>query len=74
MKDTQGYIMEYTTKYGLRQRAVMLHNEQTKVYSDNKKAFLRLIDDDGNYKRNEVGQALISVKHVSELTQIGFQD
>jgi len=74
MKDSQGYIVEYATKNGKMQRAVALHREQTKIFKDSARAFLRLIDIDGNYIENKDGKKIISVKQISELTIIGFQD
>lgn len=74
MKDTEGYIVEYTKKDGSKQQAYMRHKEQTKNYSDYQRAFLRLINKEGDFMTNEEGKKVIAVKHLSELTRIGFVD
>lgn len=74
MKDTHGYIVEYTTKEGKKQKALMLLHEQTQDYTKYNRVFLHLLNDDLTPMKNEEGKKLISVRYVSELTRIGFQD
>lgn len=74
MKETKGNIVEFTNKNGEKQKAVMLHHEQTWQFTKYNRAFIRLLNDDGSYKTNEDGKKLIGVELLSKLTQIGFQD
>lgn len=74
MKDHQGYIVEYINKDGSRQRAIAIHNEQSNAYSDFGRAFLRLIDANGNYTLDENGKKVIAIKYWSHLIRIGFID
>jgi hypothetical protein len=70
----QGVIFKYKTKEGTEQKAVAVHSEQTPAYSNFRKAFLRLLNDDFTEKTNEKGKKIVAVKHYNELIQIGFMD
>jgi hypothetical protein len=52
----QGVIFKYKTKDGIEQKAVAVHNEQTREFSDYRKAFLRLLNDDLTEKKDNEGK------------------
>lgn len=74
MNKKAGKIVSYIDKEGKVQKAIALHHEQTAAYKIHAKVFLRVVNDDLSYKKSPEEKYIISVKHVSELTDIGFTD
>lgn len=71
---SKGVIFKYKDKNGEVVKAVALNEEQNSRFSDYGKVFLRILDDDYNFKKTEDGKKLIAVKNGNELIQIGFWD
>lgn len=70
----KGIIYKYEDKEGKEQKGVAFHEEQTEAYTKYNKVFLRLLNDDYDFKINNEGKKLISVKDINLLTQVGFWD
>lgn len=71
---SKGIIFEYVDKNGIMVKAVALHDEQKPCYSNYRKVFLRILNDDYTFKKTEEGKGTIAVKNSNELTQTGFLD
>lgn len=71
---SKGVIFKYKDKDGVTVKAVALNDEQHSQFSDYGKVFLRVLDDDDNFKKTEDGKWIIAVKNGNELIQIGFWD
>lgn len=71
---SKGVIFKYKNKDGEIVKAVALNDEQESCYSDHGKMFLRILDDDYNFKKAEDGRGFFAVKNGNELMQIGFWD
>lgn len=72
---SKGVIFKYKGKDGKIVKAVALNNEQSPCYSNHGKVFLRILDDDYNFKKTEEGKGIVAVKNMgNELIQIGFWD
>lgn len=71
---SKGIIYKYVDKDGQTVRAVALNNEQHSQFSDYGKVFLRILDDDYDFKKTEDGKRIIAVKNYSDLKRIGFWD
>lgn len=69
-----GKIVKYTTLKGETMLAIAYDKEQTSAFSKYGKVVLHLINEDYTLKKDENGKKLISLKHQSELTIIGFVD
>lgn len=69
---SKGVIFKYVDKNGVAVKAVALNNEQHFQFSDYGKVFLRILDDDYNFKKTEEGKGIIAVKNGDELIQVGF--
>ncbi|MDR2009935.1 MAG: hypothetical protein LBQ22_05590 [Bacteroidales bacterium] len=70
----KGIIFKYTNKDGEEVKAVAFNDEQKPAFSDHRKAFLRLLNEDYTFKTNEEGKKIIAVKSYSDLTKIGYWD
>lgn len=70
----KGIIYKYVDKDGQTVKAVALSDEQESCFSDFGKAFLRILDDDYDFKKTEEGKGIIAVKNYSDLKRIGFWD
>lgn len=71
---SKGIIFKYKDKNGEIVKAVALNDEQNPTFLDYGKVFLRILDDDYNFKKTEEGKGIIAVKNGNELIQIGFWD
>ena len=71
---SKGVIFKYKDKDGVTVKAVALNDEQHSQFSAYGKVFLRVLDDDYNFKKTEDGKWIIAVKNGNELIQIGFWD
>jgi hypothetical protein len=71
---SKGVIFKYKSKNGEMVKAVAFNKEQDSCFSDHGKVFLRILDDDYNFKKTEEGKGIIAVKNGDELIQIGFWD
>ena len=69
---SKGIIFKYMNEKWETVKAVAVNDEQKPCYSNYGKVFLRVVDDDYNFKKTEEGKGIIAVKNVSDLTQIGF--
>ncbi len=74
MIENSGILYKYVNKDGQIQKAKALHMEQTPNFTDYDKLFLRLLNDDLSDKTNNKGQKMISVRHIDEVTQVGYTD
>lgn len=66
--------VKYVDRSGVTVKAVSLDDEQHSKFTDYGKVFLRILDDDYNFKKTEEGKFIVAVKDVNELIQIGFLD
>ena len=71
---SKGVIFKYVDKNGVTVNAVALNDEQHSQFYNYGKMFLRILDDDYNFKKTEEGKGIIAVKNGDELIQIGFWD
>lgn len=71
---SKGVVFKYKDKDGGVVKAVALNDEQNLAFLDYGKVFLRILDDDYNFKKTEDGKGIIAVKNGNELIQIGFWD
>lgn len=69
---SKGVIFKYVDKNGVMVKAVALSDEQHSHFSNYGKVFLRILDDDYNFKKMEDGKGIVAVKNGDELIQIGF--
>lgn len=69
---SKGVIFKYKDKNGEVVKAVALNDEQHSQFYNHGKIFLRILDDDYNFKKTEDGKRIIAVKNGNELIQIGF--
>lgn len=70
----KGVIFKYTDRNGNVVKAVALHSDQKPEFSNYRKVFLRILNDDDTFKKTEEGKDIIAVKNGSDLIQIGFWD
>lgn len=73
MKQGQGTIVQYEQKDGTIQKALMRPGDQKKEFSDYRKVFLRLLNDDLTVKETN-GKRVIALIDAQRLKQIGFLD
>lgn len=71
---SKGIIYKYTDKEGETVRAVALNDEQHSQFSDYGKVFLRVLNDDYDFKKTGEGKNIIAVKNQSNLIRIGYWD
>ena len=69
-----GKLYQYTTKQGFVQNAKAFYAEQTPAFKNHNKVFLRLVNEDFSDKLDGQDRKIIGVKHISEVTLIGFFD
>ncbi len=74
MKTTSGKIIKYTDKDGNEQKGVVRYSDQTEVLQKSKKLFIRLLDDKLLPKKDGNNKEIISIRHPSEVTVIGYVD
>ncbi len=74
MPKNPGYILSYIDKFEHKQYGIAYYNEQTGDFKNYDRVFIRLLNEDLKPKLNEKGKQLITVKHASEITTIGFVD
>lgn len=70
----KGIIYKYINKEGETVRAVALYDEQKSCYSDCGKVFLRVLNNDYDFKKTEEGKNIVTVKNHSDLIRIGHWD
>lgn len=70
----KGIIYKYINKEGETAKAVALYDEQKSCYSDCGKAFLRVLNDDYDFKKTGEGKNIVAVKNHSDLIRIGHWD
>ena len=68
---SKGIIYKYIDKEGKMVKAVALNDEQYSQFSDHGKAFLRVLNDDYDFKKTGEGKNIIAVKNHSDLIRIG---
>jgi hypothetical protein len=68
---SKGIIYKYTDNEGETVKAVALNDEQSFHFSDYRKVFLRILNDDYDFKKTSEGKNIIAVKNHSDLTRIG---
>ena len=66
---SKGVIFKYIDRNGDVVKAVALHSDQKPEFSNYRKVFLRILNDDDTFKKN-----IIAVKNGSDLIQVGFWD
>lgn len=71
---SKGIIYKYIDKKGETVRAVALNDEQHSQFSDYGKVFLRVLNDDYDFKKNGEGKNIIAVKNHLDLVRIGYFD
>jgi hypothetical protein len=70
----KGIIFKYTDKNGEEKKGVAFHDEQKTFFPGQRKVFLRILNKDFTFKKNEDGNMVVALKSYSELTQIGYWD
>ena len=71
---SKGIIYKYRDKGRKTVRAVALNDEQYSQFSDHGKVFLRVLNDDYDFKKTGEGKNIVAVKNQSDLTKIGHWD
>lgn len=71
---SKGVIFKYVNKAGETIKAVALNEDQSPAYSDFRKVFLRILNDDFTFKTTDEGKRIVAVKNGDELVPIGFWD
>lgn len=74
MAKNYGLIVEYKNKDGVKQKAELHKSDQKESFKALRKAFVRLINDDGTRKLSDTNQKMAALKNLADLTQIGFID
>lgn len=71
---SKGVIFKYIDRNGDVVKAVALHSDQKPEFSNYRKVFLRILNDDDTFKKTKEGKNIIAVKNGSDLIQVGFLD
>lgn len=71
---SKGVIFKYTDRNGNVVKAVALYSDQKSEFSNYRKVFLRILNDDDTFKKTKEGKNIIAVKNGSDLIQVGFLD
>jgi hypothetical protein len=74
MKQGSGYIVTYKDGGGNVQKGIAQYSDQLPAFSKFKKVFIRCCNDDLSFKLDDKNKKVVTLKHESELTQIGFVD
>lgn len=69
---SKGIICKYTDNERETVKAVAFNDEQSSHFSDYGKVFLRILNDDYDFKKTSEGKNIIAVKDHSDLTSIGI--
>lgn len=68
------YLYQYINKDGNVQKAQAIPEDQKPGIKNYSRILLRLMNDDFSPKLDESGKQLITLKHLAEVTVIGFID